>query len=288
MRYDPTREALYFPERQHPVFPADIEWSIDRLCAELSRKAYIGFERDPAEAARLTGELAALGFGEPTCFAAGGFEGWGAQGFAARSPRHGAVIAFRGTQITEPIDGLIDLLALRRRWEGPGKVHSGFRLALSAVKPQVDAWLADLGDTPLTITGHSLGAAMATVLAAGRIGAGRDIRLVTFGSPLVGDRRFAAALEAGAEIRRYVDCSDIVTTLPFWWPYRHAGGMLYIDSRGRIDEAPCPKRVRADRRTAVWSYFRAYADVPDRVLIRKLADHAPINYVSALLGLRTP
>ena len=49
--------------------------------------------------------------------------------------------------------------------EGGGQVHKGFALATRGVLPQLRAWLAGAGagGGPLVFTGHSLGAAVATL-----------------------------------------------------------------------------------------------------------------------------
>lgn len=284
MRYDPTREALYTPERQYPRFPPDMEWTLDRLCAEFSRKAYFHFEENAGEE-RLSAELAERGFTNVKCFSKK--RGWsiGAQAFGAVSPDNGVVVAFRGTQWNEPFDAIGDLRALLLSWERgrPGRVHRGFWRQLLSLLDQLDPWIAEHRNVPLCFTGHSLGAALATLMAARY----PSSRLVTFGSPEVGNRAFAALIDK-ANVRRYVDCADIVTMVPFWWPYVPVGERIYIDRDGKLHETASAASVAADREIAIAEYSEHYRNIWTNVLIRRLADHAPINYVSALLGIRTP
>ena len=74
-------------------------------------------------------------------------------------------------------------------WDQGGKVHRGFKAALSEVWTSLEKHISNLHRNNLKIwlTGHSLGAALAT-LAADRLGNAQG--LYTFGSPRIGDRDF--------------------------------------------------------------------------------------------------
>ncbi|RYD92836.1 MAG: lipase family protein [Sphingomonadales bacterium] len=283
MRYDPTREALYSPESQYPDFSGFADWTLDRLCAELSRKAYFPFDRYAEQKVRLEEELGTLGFGPPTLF----YEkewGRGTQAFGTVSSTHGAIVAFRGTQANDFWDGVSDIWAWRLGWDprGKGKVHRGFWRQLHSILPQIEDWLATIGHPSLTFTGHSLGAALATLIA----GLRPDARLITFGSPRVGDADFVDSLH-GTAVTRYVDCADLVTRVPFWKPYDHIGKLIYIDRDGGLHEAAGEAFILGDREAASADYRERYRNIWSNVLTRNLADHAPINYVSAVLGIRT-
>ena len=126
-------------------------------------------------------------------------------------------------------------------------------------------------------TGHSSGAALATLAAALH----PPTRLLTFGSPRVGDALFAT--EAGPRIAasRYVDCCDVVCRLPPK-PYHHLGRLHYIDRWGDLHEEPEPSFVHRDHARARLEYLRDLAWRSGNAAARDLADHAPINYVAAL------
>src|SRR5581483_288978 len=106
-----------------------------------------------------------------------------------------AVLVFRGT--LGLADMIIDVLFEPKDWAGTGKVHEGFSEALELAWGSIKENLAEIR-FPVFFTGHSLGAALAT-LAVGRClhdeAPLRPAALYTFGSPRVGDARFADALQ---------------------------------------------------------------------------------------------
>lgn len=167
------------------------------------------------------------------------------------------VVAFRGTEIPREghihdslkdweIDATIPLV---KDAQG-GFVHRGFKESLDdmwlLLKSRLDRLRSEKPDRGFWFTGHSLGAALAT-LAAHRYGNARA--LYTFGSPLVGDSGFKAAFDQnGISTYRFVNHSDIVTRAPPFGPYdppppqvgdyEHVGQLKYIDSQGNILDDP--------------------------------------------------
>jgi predicted lipase len=134
------------------------------------------------------------------------------------------------------------------------------------------------------MTGHSLGAAIATLAATRRPPA----QLFTFGSPRVGDREFAtSAAVVNVPHARYVDCADLVARVP---PealgYVHTGTRHYIDRHGKERLTITDAEIQADRVAAEIEYLREFAFKTGVVPARSLADHAPINYLSGVAGLR--
>jgi hypothetical protein len=280
--YDASRDALYRPALRPTVFVrgmriADV--GIDAVCAELSRLAYTPFESDEAQRRRLIETLESLGLTSWMGFNAAAT---GTEAFAAIDEEHGdAFVVFRGTAPGDIKDLATDLNVRPVAWTGGGNVHAGFASAFASVRDQIEMWLeAHAARTRLTLAGHSLGAALAT-LAMARWQASR---LVTFGCPRVGDERFAATIADAAAVRRYVGCCDIVCTVPpagTW--YADAGSMRYIDRSGALRDALDPAEIAADRAKARREYPATYAIRPGNVLVREFADHSPINYVRALL-----
>ena len=110
--------------------------------------------------------------------------------------------------------------------------------------------------------------------------------LVTFGAPRVGGRDFARHF-AGRAVRRYVGCYDFVTNLPppIW--FRHVAEMHYVDRAGVVHWPPPGLLGRLiDRLLGDLSYLRHRGLRRGHVWFRTGADHAPINYVAAVLGRR--
>jgi pimeloyl-ACP methyl ester carboxylesterase len=279
MDYDPTRKSLYTPESGDPLPDFSAAWETDPICAELSRLAYYHYELK--DGPRLDAALRRAGFGPATPFEGPARD---AQAFGTTGPDGTRFVAFRGTEAGK----LLDLLADARFKLVPfreTRVHQGFLAAYESVRSAIGDWLGPADGRRLVITGHSLGAAMATLLAADR----PEAELVTFGSPRVGDAAFAA-LFSGRQVRRYVDCTDGVTAVP---PgligYAHISGEHYIDHSGHVHaQPPTPEELAEDRRAGRMIYAKRYAwKIWRNVLVRELADHAPINYVSAVTGKRT-
>ena len=193
------------------------------------------------------------------------------------------------------IDFFIDILFIKKKANDglQGKIHTGFLYAFSSSKSSweetVRKAVAD-NNKSIIICGHSLGAALATLAAAYLLTdfPGR-VRLHTFGSPCVGNKEFVDSL-TGVIHERHVDCRDIVTRVPpEWLCYAHHGEPSYIFSDGRIETKPESSAINNDRCKAFFTYFCDYKKRPfqnDNVWFRDLADHAPINYVSGVLGLR--
>jgi triacylglycerol lipase len=158
------------------------------------------------------------------------------------------IVAFRGTEPKKLRDWHTDAKVIQSK--GPaGKVHRGFKKALEAVwhdragKPGVRSSIDEFQDTgqSVWVTGHSLGAALATLAVAELcIREDRPVNgLYTIGQPRVGDRKFAAEFNAVFRDRcfRFINNNDLVTRVP---PrklnYSHVGRPLYIDSNARLHD----------------------------------------------------
>jgi len=168
----------------------------------------------------------------------------GTQCFIAANNRF-AIVAFRGSEIWkrnerfDPNQIIADFktnIDIRLSdWIRGGKVHSGFKAALDDVWEMMLPEIKNLEAQGIKIwvTGHSLGAALAT-LAADRL---QDVQgLYTFGSPRVGDEEFQSRFQLKAF--RVVNGNDIVTSMPAKNPYHHVGKLTFIDPKGGIEDWP--------------------------------------------------
>ena len=145
-------------------------------------------------------------------------------------------VVFRGTQFTSGLDfaqeWAEDALSLPLEPLGAGKVHLGFYAAYRALRQATLDAGATVGASAANgrvITGHSLGAALATLCWADL---GGD--LMTFASPRVGDAPFATALWNGQTVR-VVNASDIVPDVPTDPPFRHGGDEQRVHGPGFLD-----------------------------------------------------
>jgi hypothetical protein len=196
------------------------------IMAHMARLAYIRFEDSPLELERLEYCLASGWFNLIKTFSKGG-----TQAFLAKNDQF-VVLAFRGTQPNRWEDVRADIRILKTKTIN-GKVHTGFKLAFDEVKADITAALrTQLGEMPIYITGHSLGAALATVAVHGMEEEFTDqvAACYTFGSPRVGDGKFEKAIKV--PFYRIVNTTDIVTLLPFiLGTFVHVGDTRYLSRR---------------------------------------------------------
>jgi len=142
-----------------------------------------------------------------------------------------AVLAFRGTEVAKVVDMKTDAIA-GKLTTIQGEVHKGFANAYASVEAEIEKQLKTLsGDLPLYITGHSLGAALATVctqkLEYKASFQDQIAACYTFGSPRVGDSHFNRAFKA--PIYRMTNTTDIVTVVPLLaMGYIHVGDPRFL------------------------------------------------------------
>jgi len=281
--YDPTKRSLFHPGDADDFFQFVPGQGLSDavLCAEMSRLAYV------KQVARLETYLGRAGFRKELAL---GYDDTGTQAFVAgKTDQTVRVVAFRGTEPDDPADLLADINTVQTPWNDGadrelGRVHAGFANALlnQGIASTVKAHLASAAGAPrVLVTGHSLGAALATLMASLT-----PCDLYTFGSPLVGDASFVQATRQIAHMR-HVDCCDGVTLVPpKEFGFVHTGTLRYVDRTGRVLDAPADAVVASDRWKASTRYFFRYALLPGNVFSRALADHAPVNYLSGVAGLR--
>ena len=149
------------------------------------------------------------------------------------------VIVCRGTQPTEFADIASDLNAIPvPSSTGIGKLHLGFKSSVDNIWPSLHELAKDYGKTrTVWCTGHSLGAAMATIVAY-RLQRNDDCpspqALFTYGSPRCGDKEYIKGMEAtGLLAFRFVNNADIVARVPLW-PFHHLAGSMYINHYGNL------------------------------------------------------
>jgi hypothetical protein len=199
-----------------------------------------------------------------------------------------ALLAFRGTEKDNPHDIAADADIVLV--DGPpGRAHRGFRRYFDSVRTDVvqfvGAYRNGHVDQPVLITGHSLGAAIATLAFVALKDPASS--LYTFGCPRVGDRQFCAEVEALAGSRacyRTVDNEDVVTHVPFPLPgfeYDHPRvTLLWLDPEGKLVKNPSdPPGDRADLVELALEFIRGESlDRLPTPLPTPLADHSVVRY----------
>ena len=285
--YDATKEALLKPGRDAiSLVGSDLD-SITTVCCESSRIAYKQFESDANIEEEVRAALEQVGFSD-----LGFFNSDLAHAFAARNPdREFRLLAFRGTNADDPSDICTDAEAKLVPWRKDGQddetvhVHFGFQTALESILPRVMRWLHDNPARTTVLTGHSLGAPLATLAASHY----DQASVIAFGSPRVGDDAFGHRL-SDRNIVRYVDCCDMVCRVPpSLLGYSHVGTEAYINRLGLLDpNADTGDDAKeSDQTKARIDYLARYAWKIGNVGFRDLADHAPVNYVAAIRYARS-
>jgi hypothetical protein len=275
--YDYSRDALYHPERK-PVFLglnsklsfeySNFGFSIINAwwLSNASHLAYYDSNQIEIELSKVGMKLVKF------------FSKNSTQGFLAVGKNSGMLV-FRGTEIDRLEDALTDANVPFITLTGNAKVHRGFLLALEDVWEEVEKSLLQLEKQgiPVWYTGHSLGAALATISAVRKKPAG----LYTFGSPLIGNKEFVKLLKE-ITVHRFVNCTDIVTTIPSTiMGYRHCGNEYFITDEGLILVNPDFRIVFKHKAYCLVTYF-PWLDI-SKVQLRSFADHSIVNYT---IGIR--
>ena len=143
------------------------------------------------------------------------------------------VVCYRGTEPEEISDLLADLNAIPRGAMTNGLVHSGFRNECDKLWRAISKHQLTHDKKNLYVTGHSLGAAMATIATSRFEEYTNVVQLTTFGSPRVGTRSFVKAISTPH--KRFVNNNDLVTRVPLWlMGYKHHGALQYINFYGNV------------------------------------------------------
>ena len=183
------------------------------------------------------------------------------------SDKTDVLIACRGTEPTALNDVLADLKMFPVKHHIAGRVHRGFYAEYDKVIPGIKEALAKhdkKGDKTLWVTGHSLGGAMAVLVAAELKPNGG---LHTFGQPRVGTKAFLPALD-GIKYYRYRNNNDAVTAVPpSFLCFKHGGVLRYINTYGNIRSATWAQRFK-DKCRGHWMALKSFN------LIDGFADHS--------------
>ena len=191
------------------------------------------------------------------------------------------VIACRGTEPTEFNDISADLKALPVMAETVSRVHRGFKAEVDELWPMIEEDInrnANLGKT-LWFTGHSLGAAMATIMASRcmhNLELNDPVELYTFGSPRVGWKKYCNSLNIVHH--RWKNNNDIVTTVPLAiMGYVHHGTQHYLNAYGKYRN-PTGWQMIKDRWRGIWMGLK-------QGKVDSFGDHSMTEYIKHISNL---
>ena len=182
--------------------------------------------------------------------------------------------AFRGTEPSKLNDVTADLKLMKNAAVAGGKVHSGFQQEVN------DLWMDVLAEIEhnqqlkvqkdIYMTGHSLGAAMATIAATRH----SPVELFTFGSPRVGGPKFIKNIKCPH--LRFMNNNDIVCRIPpAWLGFRHHGEMIYFGRNGNKQ----PNPTWSDMFYGILNSWKRWK------FFDGIVDHGMPNYVKAITKL---
>ena len=201
----------------------------------------------------------------------------GAQVHIASNTGH-IILAFRGTEPKELSDIKADISFFKRPAKSgqEGWVHMGFQEELDKLWSRILEVLPKTTKKQIWITGHSLGAAMATICAS-RL-EHLNPKLYTYGSPRVGGENFVKGLKV--EHQRFVNNNDAVPKFPLWiMGFGHHGELHYIDYHGHTTKNISYWRRFKDQMRGRWSALKKWQ------FFDGLYDHSCSRYSNKLKHL---
>ncbi|KAH0551565.1 hypothetical protein GP486_007216 [Trichoglossum hirsutum] len=152
---------------------------------------------------------------------------------------HVIVISFRGSSNLE--DRIDDAKVIQKPWKCDGCwAHQAFaqfwEAALVTVQTAVSAYQSDFPSYPIVVTGHSLGAAVATLAAAEirRWFPSIPVYLYNYGSPEVGNQALADFVTSQGGNFRVTHFDDPVPRLPGTSLYAHITPEYWITSKNNV------------------------------------------------------
>lgn len=227
---------------------------------------------------------------------------------AIAAQRDGAtIIAFAGTDPLNLLNWVSDLYLGHPKAD----VHEGFLDAAASVWPKIVGLVQDANERGrrLFLTGHSLGAAIAVVVAdrAAREKGLQSAEIFVYGAPRVGRAEFVKRYRFGSTTYRFVHGRDIVPTVPpTELGFHHVGRYLSCLSGDKFDLSRMSSLPGTDEPLIGQDFFtgvlaRLHDLVGDtsrssrfdtlgrltEVLAPSIGDHLPDRYYGALSNSST-
>tara|TARA_R100001443_G_scaffold117386_1_gene141896 strand:+ start:4970 stop:5752 length:783 start_codon:yes stop_codon:yes gene_type:complete len=206
------------------------------------------------------------------------FDVEGAQTYVFSS-KYDVAIACRGTEPSEMNDVYADLEIFKADSVTGNKIHQGFKEEVDKVYDPVELLLDRIAkNKSIWACGHSLGGAMATILAQRlEYKDGHDVdTLFTFGSPRAGGPLFSKWCDTNLNHQRFVNNNDVVPCVPSWFRWRHNGQCHYIKSTGEVTNLGrwSTERIRDKGWSLLSTIVKGRLDI--------IADHNINDYITHL------
>jgi len=208
--------------------------------------------------------------------------GFGIMGISPDQHNKSAVISTRGTT-SNPLDWLTDVncgLSFRNSRSNKS-VHSGFNHTFNSMIPEIDGFIKLHKPTTIHCVGHSLGGALATLIAEwlAQESSINTVNLYTFGSPRVGLEPFAqnlCSMEKVNKIFRATNAGDPVPLVPVW-PFSHTptDGSDYRVLAG-FSINPFKHKME--------HYINGVGGINDWNQIKRVSNHIPSSHIDTFLN----
>ena len=190
------------------------------------------------------------------------------------------------------LDWKINFQASQDDFSETGNVHLGFLKSVNSISSQLIQVLSD-EPAPVMLAGHSLGAAVATLMTAKLVSRGLPVKACySFGCPRIGDRKFVESI-GELPVYRLVNNCDIVTGVPVSLgsnEYCHADGALFFDDKANAIAGQTDKDIQQRQLTYLpnLASYLSGEGFMERVksismdLPIYIADHAISNYANRI------
>jgi triacylglycerol lipase len=202
----------------------------------------------------------------------------GSQGYILENRTENIVVC-RGTEVSDPRDAIADLKVWYAKEPRLGFVHAGFRQSVNNLWDLVKQHILEDGYKSVFFTGHSLGGAMASLMAVRMLHDPDMIKpqkLYTYGAPRVFSLLSSRLTCAGVDHHRWVNNLDIVPRSPgVLMGYGHFGQMHYINSWGNV-------RENYNMFQREWDRISAWRRAATDETLGYVDSHGMVQYVAAL------
>ena len=195
------------------------------------------------------------------------------------SNKHDVAISCRGTEPSQMNDIYADLEIFKADSVSGNKIHQGFKEEVDKIYKDIKKLVQLNGEfKDIWVCGHSLGGAMATILAQRlEYSDGYDVHtLYTYGSPRAGGPKFKAWCDKHLNHQTFINNKDVVPCVPSVLRWRHNGKVNYIKSNGEITNLGrwSTERIRDKGLSLLKTILRGRLDI--------IADHNIDDYIMHL------